>query len=372
MATASLVIQDRERSFLSGQVIPKEDLYVLNHATKYLARDNTDDRHNLGRFAAADVRARIAETWRFPIIDGHYNADDPAESYRWNEVTFVYRPWDEASQQAQLAVSVVGTFMPMYQPIPLHSVPDTPYYTVSVLAPKGELHFYKYIVNGQVIVDPINPQISVLDNGVEWSRFFTQGCTRRICFEIWEMEILMRLTDHILPFRTPDGQLFLQQYYQSLDRQSKEQRYRGAYRFDESVGVANFIDKIIAREENHHLTDYKICLGEINRLLRQRNPFVEIREMSREMYVELYDQMASGNVPGWNYQAYGNPRFFLQLLRRHTLTGAFAHPKYCGNSGASGWAYLSERYRDAETGMTLFDWRQALERPLGTNEHYRG
>jgi hypothetical protein len=77
-------------------------------------------------------------------------------------------------------------------------------------------------------------------------------------------------------------------------------------------------------------------------------------------------------VPGWDYEAYGNPRFFLQLLRRHAITGAFAHPKYCGNAGASGWAYLEERYRDPQTGATLFNWRQAQEPPLGTSEHYRG
>src|SRR5215213_11609387 len=38
--------------------------------------------------------------------------------------------------------------------------------------------------------------------------------------------------------------------------------------------------------------------------------------LSKEMYVELYEQMATGNVPGWSYDEYGNPRFFLQLLRR--------------------------------------------------------
>jgi hypothetical protein len=134
--------------------------------------------------------------------------------------------------------------------------------------------------------------------------------------------------------------------------------------YDQSVGVVNFIDKLLAKEENHHLIDYKICLDLINRLLRQRNPFIEPEKMSKEMYIELYNQMASGTVPGWNYGRYGNPRYFLQLLRRHSYTGAFSHPKYGGNVGATGWAYLASRYP--------FQWQKALEPPLGINADYRG
>jgi hypothetical protein len=345
--------------------VEKDDVYVLNHTTRFLTRDNTDERHNFGQFDAGDPRGRVCEAWRFPVIDGHYSDSDPAESTQWNEVTFVYK---DALKDA----AVTGTFARAYSPVPMRRVADTPYLTVTVLVPMGEVHTYTFLVDGQSVIDPVNPQFVTLDNGRRWSRFFTQGCTSRLTLYAWEAAILERLTDHILPFRTAEGQRFLASYYESLDKRQREERYPGAYRFDESVGVVNFIDKILSREERHRLIDYRVCLRIVNQLLRQRNPFVEPREIPREMYVDLYEQMASGNVPGWDYNAYGNPRFFLQLLRRHTLTGAFAHPKHCGNSGASGWAYLSERYKDAETGVTLFDWRQALERPLGTNEHYRG
>jgi hypothetical protein len=363
------VEDDRARAFQSGRIIQIEDLYVLNHTAKYLARENNDERHNFGQYPPGDPRAKVCEPWRFPIVDGYYDAANPSDSYHWNTVTFVYAFLRDA--QPPQSVGVVGTFAPLYETLPLRRIPDTPYFTVSVLVPKGEVHTYRLIVDGRSELDPINPQTRTLDNGIPWSRFFTQGCTQRLSFERWEMDILSRFTDHILPFRTVEGQRFLAQFYESLDRRAREAQYPGAYRFDESVGVANFIDKVVAREENHHLIDYKICLGIINRVLRQRNPFVEPRQVSTEMYVELYQQMASGNVPGWNSAEYGDPRFFLQMLRRHTLTGAFAHPKYCGNAGASGWAYLSERYRN-ENGTTLFDWRRALEKPLGTNEHYRG
>src|SRR5687768_17789482 len=93
--------------------------------------------------------------------------------------------------------------------------------------------------------------------------------------------------------------------------------------------------------------------------------------IARDQYVRLYDEMAAGNVPGWDYGRYDNPRFFLQLLRRHTLTGAFSHPRHGGNVLAAGWAYLQERYRDAD-GETLFNWRKAIEAPLGDNLDYRG
>jgi hypothetical protein len=77
------------------------------------------------------------------------------------------------------------------------------------------------------------------------------------------------------------------------------------------------------------------------------------------------------SIPGWDYGAYNNPAIFLYLLRRHAVTAAFSHPKYAGNVGAAGWAYLAERYTDPKTGKTLFDWPPALEKPVGTSDYYR-
>ena len=47
----------------------KDSTYVLNHCTKYLARDNSDARHDYGQYETGDPRARISEAWRFPVID---------------------------------------------------------------------------------------------------------------------------------------------------------------------------------------------------------------------------------------------------------------------------------------------------------------
>jgi hypothetical protein len=347
-------------------VLDKGDQYLLNYCTKYLARDNSEPRHNYNnQFTSTALRSRVAETWRFPIIDSYSDRLNQEESYRFNEVTFIYA---NLGQPLPQSVAVIGTFANLYEAIPLKSVQflgkSTGYFGLTVVVPKGELHTYKFLVDGQFILDPLNPQRTVLENGETWSRFFTQLCTQMISLEIWEAQILERLTDHILPFRTEEGQQFLDFYYNFLDRQAKETQYLRAYRFDQSVGVVNFIDKLLAKEENHHLIDYKICLDLINRLLRQRNPFIEPEKMSKEMYIELYNQMASGTVPGWNYGRYGNPRYFLQLLRRHSYTGAFSHPKYGGNVGATGWAYLASRYP--------FQWQKALEPPLGINADYRG
>ena len=109
---------------------------------------------------------------------------------------------------------------------------------------------------------------------------------------------------------------------------------------DTSVGEVNFIDNVLAREERHHLQDYKTCLRMIDRALRQRNPYTEPTKMSRNDYIGLYNDMASNTVAGWDYQVYSSPQYFLYLLRRHAVTGAFCHPKYGGNAGAAGWAYL--------------------------------
>jgi hypothetical protein len=81
--------------------------------------------------------------------------------------------------------------------------------------------------------------------------------------------------------------------------------------------------------------------------------------------------MQTDHVNGWRTDRYGSPQYFLVLLRRHAMTGAFVHPSEGGNSGAAGWMYLESRYRD-DAGQTLFDWRRAIEAPLGHNSDYRG
>jgi hypothetical protein len=110
----------------------------------------------------------------------------------------------------------------------------------------------------------------------------------------------------------------------------------------------------------------------MDRVLRQRDPFLEPRDMPNQVYDDLYAEMATDSVQGWDTSAYGSPAFFLKLLRRHSYEGAFSHPKYGGNVVASGWAYLESRFSDPATDTTLFNWRRIMEQPLGESPDYHG
>jgi hypothetical protein len=347
----------------------KDEQYLLNYCTKYLARFNTDARHTYspsGQRASSD---RFLEAWRFPLIDsyggGAPGLNNPTDFNDYNEVTFIYAG---TSAFAPGSVGVLGTFATLYDPIPLQRVrfedEPTHYWSVTFAVPKGQKHTYRFLVDGwSIINDSINPQEETLENGVIWSRFFTEGFTTPLVLERWELDLLYRLVAEVLPFQTKEASMFLDKFYNDV-YQGKQESYNNLYRLDDSAGEVNYIDNILAREERHRLSDYKICLAQIDWILRQRDPCVEPSKMSRDTYFHLYEEMASNNVPGWDYTVYNSPQFFLYLLRRHAVVGALSHPKYGGNTGAAGWAYLSERYP--------FDWRAAIEKPLGVSADYLG
>jgi hypothetical protein len=352
------------------QIIEKNDQDILNYCARYLARGNkyidsppAPENPNL---------SRASEAWRFPIIQS-YGPPGSAQDidYTLNEVTFIYQAKEEANVQQ---VAVVGTFAKLYETTPLKPVQflgePTGYFALTVVLPVEHTYRYRFVVDGQSILDPINPQQVVLPNGKRWSRFFTDFNLDPVAFEHWELRLLYRLTEHILPFETQDAETFLDQFYNQLSADQKRNMH--VFEMDVSVGEVNYIDNILAREENHHLIDYKICLEQIDRVLRQRNSYVESWEVSKQLIVELYEDMANNSVNGWDYTKYNSPRYFLELLRRHAIIGAFCHPKYGGNAGGIGWAYLTERYVNPQDQTTLFDWQAAQEKPLGTNEDYIG
>src|SRR5918992_6354570 len=93
------------------EILQKKDDYVLNHCAKYLARENTDPRHAFGQFSPDDLRSRMCEPWRFPIIDSYNDGKDPQASYAFNAVTFVYASQALPSTEN---VSVLGTFANLY------------------------------------------------------------------------------------------------------------------------------------------------------------------------------------------------------------------------------------------------------------------
>jgi hypothetical protein len=346
------------------ELVIKDVQYILNHCTKYLARDNIDERNSpLGIFAGQE-RAHISDSWRFPIVDSHSGVD--ADAYEWNDVTFVWPLIANKPEPAQVQLLTTGNTL--YEPITLNRVDNSIYWSCTLKLRKGERHRYLFLVDGRPELDSINPQTQFLSNGERWSSFFTWAFNQPVSFERWEFVILDRLTRHILPFNTREAQNF-------VNRGFNEGNVGHLYRLDIAAGVANYIDNIVAREESHRLYAYKTSLEMIDQILRRRHPGKDPEFMPESSYVRLYEEMASASPPlfqdGWDQNKYHDPTHFLYLLRRHAITGAFSHPKYGGNPGGMSWAYLSEHYR-TDDGTTAFDWRQAIEQPLGTNADYKG
>ena len=262
------------------RIVEKDDQDLLNLCTQYLSR-------------AGDPSAS-AEAWRFPVIDVFRGSPlDPNDPD--NEVVFIYK----AAPGTTTQVGVLGSFATLYEAIPLKPVrflgEDTGYFGLSVAVPKGQAHIYQYVVDGKLTLDPINPQRVVLENGKTWSRFFTDSYLQPMVLELWELKLLYRLTEQILPFRVAEAELFLQQFYNYLDRQDKDASK--VYRLDESVGEVNAIDKLLAREERHRLNDYHVCLKQIDTVLRKRNPYMEPSELSKEFFNDLYNDMAQDPQP---------------------------------------------------------------------------
>jgi hypothetical protein len=356
---------------MAATVVASDDQYVLGHCARYLARDEHDPRHNFGQYQTGDPRAAISDAWRFPVVDTFWDGASAVDSYRYNRVTFVCD--GRASHPG--SVEVVGTFGDLYTPITLPPISfagqPTGYYAVAVQVPKSQVHIYKYRVDGGWQLDPVNPQQTVVDNGQLWSRFFTDDCPMPIELSRRERDLLSRLITPLLPFRLPENQVFIRTVFDNLDQAARAEQFPLAYLLDEDVGAVNYIDKVIAREERHNAYAYHTCLAIIDGILRARNGAEDPLNVPLDQYTKLYDEMGTDHVDGWDTNRYGSPRFFLLMLRRHSITGAFAHPRYGGNSGAAGWEYLEDRYTD-QGGATLFDWRRAIEAPLGHSTDYRG
>jgi len=338
--------------------LKKEPVELFNYVTKYIVRHRSDE--------------SLSEAWRFPLVSTTLHGDDLINA-KTNEVTFVYY----ATQPVQ-NVNLVGSFLPLHKTIALENVryheEETPLYYVTLNLPINQGFRYKFIIDGKDTLDPVNPQRITLPTGKIWSFFFTDYYNQSAEFEEWEMSLMQRLVAQIMLFRTEDSQNFLDRFYQGLSRQDKQ--VIPIYRLDDSVGEVNYITNVLAREERHHLIDYKICIRLIDQVLRKRNPFVESWKVSDELINDLYIEMGNGQVDGWDYSQYNNPVYFLKLFRRHCIVGAFSHPRHGGNIGCSAWDYLRNKFctRDEAGKMsgTYFNWPLAMEKPWGVNVEYRG
>jgi hypothetical protein len=155
-----------------------------------------------------------------------------------------------------------GSFTELNSVVPFHEVEflDEPsgIWAVSVRGPKGQVHTYRLRVDGDWVIDPINPQVETLDNGRTWSRFFPEACQIPLTFLRREREVLGRLVAHLPPFRSSENSMFIWGLYASMDRASRERRFPLAYRLDEEIGVVNYIDKVVTRAERHNADDYRL------------------------------------------------------------------------------------------------------------------
>ena len=325
-------------------------------------------RHNYLGHLDSSGQGSFPEGWRFPLVEGHHDPNDELSILHWNAVTFVYRVEDNLNHPQ--TVNVVGDMNGSRNSIPLERVRNSRYWAVTVQLASRRVYDYLFLVDGLPVLDPVNTRRrtdATLHNprpgarDAQWSFFWTDYCQDSVVFELWETILLQRLTNHILPFNSLESRIFLQNFDPSKQGASEGRLYR----LDLAMGVVNFIDKLLAGAERHHLASYKTCLQLINAILRSRNSYQEPRDVPEEMYVRLYNEMASNEVPAWDYSRYANPSFFLGLLRRHTFTGAFSHPKYGGNTGCYAWDYLAERFPP-------FEWRLGVEKPWGISEEYFG
>jgi hypothetical protein len=373
---------------MPAELVAKSPEYILNLCTRFLARDNPDSRHSYFGTESEHARARISDAWRFPIVDAHEPGSlDEVESGTYaffNDVTFVLKePRDGPPFES---VGLVTSAAALNQSIEMKRVGDSLYHAATLKVGRGQRHRYRFLVAGSSVLDPVNPQLFEHADGSLWSSFFTWEYQETVVLERWEFTLVDRLVRQILPFEDEQARIF-------LERGAADAQIPNLHRLDVSVGAANYIDKILAREERHHLQGYRACLDMIAEVLRRRFPGIAFERVPSDAnrspndlkpavgYNKLYEDMSAGNpwsalvADGWDLNRYDNPTYFVNLLRRHAWTGAFCHPKYGGNFGAMTWAYLADSYRVTDPALpeaTAFDWQRAIERPYGRSNEYFG
>jgi hypothetical protein len=133
---------------MPADVIEKEDDYILNHCAKYLARDNTDERHSFFGLDAGQDRARISDAWRFPVIDADdSNAPDASE---WNHVTFVYRARET---EPRPSVKLLTPLSRVVYSNSSQACRRRLYLAITLRVSKGQRHRYRFIADGEPMLD---------------------------------------------------------------------------------------------------------------------------------------------------------------------------------------------------------------------------
>jgi hypothetical protein len=101
------------------------------------------------------------------------------------------------------------------------------------------------------------------------------------------------------------------------------------------AGCVNFIDKLLAHEEQALAPAYRAGLGALDTLARGRlaRGFAAL-EPARQ--VSLLEQLEDGKLEPWPAEAIAQAALF-GMLRFHTLLGFLAAPSFGGNCDGTGW-----------------------------------
>jgi len=301
----------------------------------------------------------------FPVIE---TTKSKNHQNTFNHVNFVYF----ADSKDKINIYLIGDFDYLYKKRKLHQIflNDSPtrFWAITLKLPIGNLFYYKFLVNNKLVTDPLNTLSKTLDNNIEWSVCFTHYYKNAIVFEKWEWVILQRLVSYLLPFKTDEFDTFVNKHQGQFNNMTRSLVSQLNY----DIGCVNFIDKLIAKDERHHIIDYKLCLKEIKRILLLLNQFQEPGEMDEYFYQRVYEIMINTDFSLWDKSRYEEPDYFIKVLRRHIITAAFSHPKYGGNTLALGWQFLNALLKENNEDNAGYDWRQAIEKPLGTNTEYAG
>lgn len=327
------------------QEIPLDHQFVLNQSEKIIFKNNTTD------ISAIDSAV-------FPVIQTYY-----PDKANFNLVTFIF------FSQAEKDIFLLGNFANLYTNYQLSRVKfndsNTHFYAITLKLPNKSLYFYQFKIDHNFTLDPLNSFSKTLDNGETWSCFTTEGYKTPIIFEDWEVKILQRVVSYILPFKTNEFKTFINRHSAQFDNTTRSMVNQLYY----DIGTVNFIDKLLARNEQHHVISYRLCISEMKNVLLRINTTQEPEDMDEYFYAKLFEIMANNDHTIWDKSVYAEPAYFLKVLRRHIITAAFSHPRHGGNTQALGWQFLADLLQNKPED-NLFDWQQALEKPLGTNKDY--
>lgn len=101
------------------------------------------------------------------------------------------------------------------------------------------------------------------------------------------------------------------------------------------AGCVNFIDKLLAHEEQAQLPVYRAGLAALDAIARTRwqRDFATLDEARQ---VTLLEELEDGKLAPWPATAGAQPALF-GSLRFNTLLGFLAAPAHGGNRGGVGW-----------------------------------